>query len=1846
MTNLSGTDATPSLLDPAALLDEILDGCALEPSALPAVEPGAMVPIRLVLPPPTLVPGQSSPLTLDPRSMITVTWKVYNRQTQAQENGQTVPTYADADKAIRGTDYDVVGDPSGLAPVFTFAPPLDADKDVYVVATVLARGLSGSAAKDVPKELSATLTLKRLDVTALTALFGGLLKLELPDATVPPGGILRPSLVPRGAEDTEFIVKTASMQAKPVIDVDATIDLDPLLVPIQRIVGQASRGPTLALYDVAASLAALHDPVDRVAATLGLLGEPVDRVASVLALLGDPVDRVAASIALLSEPVDRVAAATALAAFPLDRIADVAALIAFPLDKLATATALVSEPVERLGDAVGAISVPTDKIGQAIALLAEPVASAVEVLGALSKPAGDIAGAFGVDAPELDLDVDLSALRRIQVPAIPVGGVASDVRELLKGTLDVSDMRALLRRILSAPDLREQVRSVMAAPDFQDRVSRTLDRSDFRRRMEGALDRTEYRRKMDAILAANGMQGEVQRVLGDRAVVSQLQQEALADDAVRGNRLPIRVRVVNEDFTKNLVRREDEDPLYKAQRSRSLLPEVPSLPAEMRALDDIPADYRTLQVGTLRIPFTLTAVEWAFSGDKPGLMRLMAGREFAWMEGTGSRKLGRSVAFQPSPKDMTRYLRVKITFRPGIPGLQDVVVTLPEVPVLLRGLDLAAAVGERLEVRAPGVVAAGAPLVASLASPLLSPADATAETIAGTLPFGEHGPLPFTLTDVTWKLLDASGTERGTVGPGSGPSALRAQFARSLPTEDETLTLACSATLTVPNPWNNQSTFVTGGSVTLPRTTVVFQGLDVVKLVTSSLRVQAPARVPAGGDLVGSLSSPFFRDGFAVDGTLAGAFPLPGRGAPIPLRIENVRWDLTEADGSPVTARDRATPGLRAWWPLDEGSGTTILDVANGFNGTVTKGTWTEGPLGKALVFAKQAQPVRIPAPADLRPAQAFTLVMWARSGATLQTPSGQTAAVPLSDCFTEDTQSEPAVLLGVERLANGSPTWVAKVRTLGAPGSQPATTSLEADPRRFASGRWQHLALTYSPTGKRVRLYVDGVAGSAVSEGGLAPGAADYLLGKLRDADSPLALQDVRLHARELAPDEVKARFLGGPEDVKRRLTVRLTLVVGPSGDVVPSPITKPIRLGPMAVRFGQAAPLALLRAALKVEAPASVEAGLPIPVALVSPGFDASQPGSGDVRVSLPLDVGSPTLPLRLTSITWNLLNEAGAVIAPPTEDAVASSAATGGGSVTTPPPQPPALRTSLKAPFAKDDARCFVQALVDVQVDEGPGIVPRSWSQVPLPRVPVRVAGFDLLTAVKASFSLQAPARVHLGEAIAVSLASPCLPETQPSANAITGAFPLPAAPSLAAKVTLTKVTWALLDDAGASILTTAESSSSPALGALLAPPILESGAIRTVRASFTVGVELGSVKDSTNVELKVPVQTEGLDVLVDALKGLLQVAPPGGTLEPGEWYEARLASRIPLSRTLDGALAGIYDAGPVPVPFLLRPTYTLRDATDPKAPVALPTDQFVANLDDPAAPAFLTLPTFEIIRAKPSVPAARLLGIQLAVSIPHAPQPSRGPMVGAWSSATSPLDLPAIPLRVAPIRLPALAALFDTPLTGGGPDKQRRFVVPSYYRGWLIDEWSDLREILGQAQRHATRAHKAFVMRAKPSGDLSILCASLGAMLDRPLDPAAKPSVLLADVDANWNNAGSRYLRQLDGGVRSAVCISDAKEITHNLLIVWPQPPGYRHVAFSYADGWPSKTPLKGAPVVVIPDLQAGTPPETPPPMLSSQSIRPRFATHQYDSGFMVALAFDDLVLSPSTRFDMGWPIRDA
>ena len=188
------------------------------------------------------------------------------------------------------------------------------------------------------------------------------------------------------------------------------------------------------------------------------------------------------------------------------------------------------------------------------------------------------------------------------------------------------------------------------------------------------------------------------------------------------------------------------------------------------------------------------------------------------------------------------------------------------------------------------------------------------------------------------------------------------------------------------------------------------------------------------------------------------------------------------------------------WWPLDEGSGTTVTDASgNNLNGALLGAqlpTWTSDASGAALSFDGQHGAVIVPASSQLAPTSGVTVVAWVKiSNGVAGTVAGQSTM--------DGNQSAYALSVINDRLA-------AQIRL------RDADWPLYGH-RVITDGQWHHLGFSYD--GYEYALYLDGQLEVRTHLSGTqTPSSGQLVIG-----DILAEIRDVGVYARAIHDSELK---------------------------------------------------------------------------------------------------------------------------------------------------------------------------------------------------------------------------------------------------------------------------------------------------------------------------------------------------------------------------------------------------------------------------------------------------------------------------------------------------------------------------------------------------------------------------------------------------------------------------------------------------------------------------------------------------------------------------------------------------
>jgi uncharacterized repeat protein (TIGR01451 family) len=226
-------------------------------------------------------------------------------------------------------------------------------------------------------------------------------------------------------------------------------------------------------------------------------------------------------------------------------------------------------------------------------------------------------------------------------------------------------------------------------------------------------------------------------------------------------------------------------------------------------------------------------------------------------------------------------------------------------------------------------------------------------------------------------------------------------------------------------------------------------------------------------------------------------------------------------------------PGIIAWWPFDETSGTTAEEVIGGRNGVHINGPVpTPGKVGGALRFNGSSSYVGAP-DSDLWAFGTgnFTVELWANFDAPTSGDIVHPGDVFISSDDGPGTQNKWIFALG------GGLLELIVVNT----ADVPPNFFLVRAPFSPVVGEWYHLAVTKTAT--LFTIYVDGVeVGSEVSTPPIANANAPLIIGQSNEPFGGFMnglLDEVTIYNRALTQTELKAIFDAGSAGKCKALSI-----------------------------------------------------------------------------------------------------------------------------------------------------------------------------------------------------------------------------------------------------------------------------------------------------------------------------------------------------------------------------------------------------------------------------------------------------------------------------------------------------------------------------------------------------------------------------------------------------------------------------------------------------------------------------------------------------------------------------------
>lgn len=211
-------------------------------------------------------------------------------------------------------------------------------------------------------------------------------------------------------------------------------------------------------------------------------------------------------------------------------------------------------------------------------------------------------------------------------------------------------------------------------------------------------------------------------------------------------------------------------------------------------------------------------------------------------------------------------------------------------------------------------------------------------------------------------------------------------------------------------------------------------------------------------------------------------------------------WSFTTVSNSPLVA----------WWKMDEGSGTTLIDASDYHNNATTQGNpvWVTGQIGQGLQLDGTTQSAKAVNSTSLNPTNAITLAAWVRPQQTATQNIIKKAVNGSIDGYELSLSSAGKVFLRINQFTSADNFRV---------------TSSASYP---VDGTWMHIAATYD--GVILKVYINGnldnsftpVTSTTINSNTLSVGigAQSDGLSKFKGAIDDARIYNTALSASEIA--------------------------------------------------------------------------------------------------------------------------------------------------------------------------------------------------------------------------------------------------------------------------------------------------------------------------------------------------------------------------------------------------------------------------------------------------------------------------------------------------------------------------------------------------------------------------------------------------------------------------------------------------------------------------------------------------------------------------------------------------------
>ncbi|MGD8415221.1 MAG: hypothetical protein PVF33_13360, partial [Candidatus Latescibacterota bacterium] len=201
---------------------------------------------------------------------------------------------------------------------------------------------------------------------------------------------------------------------------------------------------------------------------------------------------------------------------------------------------------------------------------------------------------------------------------------------------------------------------------------------------------------------------------------------------------------------------------------------------------------------------------------------------------------------------------------------------------------------------------------------------------------------------------------------------------------------------------------------------------------------------------------------------------------------------------------------LAGWWPMDEGSGPTIIDNSgSGNDGSIFGApTWTTGVIDLALDLNGTTDYGLVPDDPTLDITGAITLAVWIKPEKVGTQYVVKKAIISVTDGYELSLSTSGLAFVRFNQFTSAN---AYRIDT---------TTPYPTD-----GNTWMHLAATYD--GSTIRLYVNGVEeNSATASFSIVANSLDLGIGAQSNGTTPFqgAIDDARVYCRALSATEIEA--------------------------------------------------------------------------------------------------------------------------------------------------------------------------------------------------------------------------------------------------------------------------------------------------------------------------------------------------------------------------------------------------------------------------------------------------------------------------------------------------------------------------------------------------------------------------------------------------------------------------------------------------------------------------------------------------------------------------------------------------